>query len=81
MPSKVFSADTFSPYPVNPEIFDVRYQKILQVSREKYATDRQSVEQKIYKSIKDLEIQEEKAEAYKEKLKEEKKKAKLAEKF
>lgn len=81
MPSKVFSADTFSPYPVNPEIFDVRYQKILQVSREKYATDKQSVEQKIYKSIKDLEIQEEKAEAYKEKLKEEKKKAKLAEKF
>lgn len=81
MPSKVFSADTLSPYPVNPEIFDMRYEKILQVSREKYATNREIVEQKIYKSIKDLEIQEEKAEAYKEKLKEDKKKAKLAEKF
>jgi len=81
MPSKIFSADTFSPYPVNPEVFNTRYEKILQVSREKYASDKKTVEQKIYKSIKDLEEQEEKASAYKEKLKEDKKKAKLEEKF
>ncbi len=81
MPSKVFSADTFSPHIVNPEVFDTRYQKILQVSREKYATARDIVEHKIYKTMKDIEEQEKKAEAYKEKMKEEKKKAKLEEKF
>ena len=81
MPSKVFSSDTFSPYPVNPETFDTRYKKILQVSREKYSLSREIVEQKIYKLIKDLEEQEKKAEAFKEKLKRDKKAKDLKERW
>lgn len=69
MPSKVFSADTLPPYPIEQEIFETRYKKILQVSREKYSTSKEVVEQKIYKSIKELEEQEEKQEKIKEKLK------------
>lgn len=70
MPSKVFSSDTFSPYPITPEAFEIRYKKILQVSREKYSAPRELVEQKIYKSIKDLEEEELKADKFKEKMKE-----------
>lgn len=76
MPSKVFSSDTFSPYPITAEAFETRYKKILQVSREKYSTAKDTVEQKIYKSIKDLEEEELKLEKMKEKFKEEKKKEK-----
>lgn len=59
MPSKVFSADTFPPYPIEKEIFETRYKKILQVSREKYSTPSEKVEQKIYESIQDIATQEE----------------------
>lgn len=51
MPSRVFSSNTFPPIWVSQEVFDIRYQKILQVSREKYAKPRDMVEEKIYKSI------------------------------
>lgn len=54
MPSKVFSADTFPPNPVDGDVFEIRYKKILQVSREKYSTKKEIVEEKIYKSIQDL---------------------------
>ncbi len=70
MPSKVFSSDTFSPYPITPEAFEIRYKKILQVSREKYSASKELVEQKIYKTIKDLEEEEIKADKFKEKMKE-----------
>lgn len=66
MPSKVFSADTLPPYPISSEIFETRYKKILQVSREKYSSSKEIVEQKIYKSIKDIEEQEEKLKVLKE---------------
>ena len=76
MPSKVFSADTLPPYPITKEAFEIRFKKILQVSREKYSTSKKVVEQKIYKSIKDLEQEEEKYEAFIQKLKDEKKQKK-----
>lgn len=60
MPSKVFSANTFPPNPIQPEVFETRYKKILQVSREKYSQSKELVEQKIYKSIQELQEQEEK---------------------
>jgi len=74
MPSPIFSANTFPPYSKNPEAFNARYKKILQVSREKYSKPRQSVVERINKSMEDIE----KAEAQWEKKKqayEEKKKA------
>lgn len=58
MPSPVFSAWTFAPNTKNPEVFEARYNKILQVSREKYSKSRESVESRINKSLKDLEEQE-----------------------
>lgn len=60
MPSKVFSANTFPPNPIQAEVFETRYKKILQVSREKYSQAKDTVEQKIYKSIQDLQEQEQK---------------------
>ncbi|MDP5039094.1 MAG: type IV secretion system DNA-binding domain-containing protein, partial [Candidatus Gracilibacteria bacterium] len=69
MPSKVFSADTFAPYSTNPEAFKIRYDKILSVSREKYSKDRDTVESKINKMLEDISNQEQKAEEYKEKIK------------
>lgn len=54
MPSKLFSSNTFPPYWTNPEVFDVRYKKILQVSREKYAKPRDLVEEKIYKTLEEF---------------------------
>ena len=74
MPSPIFSANTFPPYSKNPEAFDARYKKILQVSREKYSKPRDTVEKRINKTMEDIE----KAEAQWEKKKaeyEEKKKA------
>jgi len=67
MPSKVFSADTLAPNPIVKEVFETRYKKILQVSREKYSKSKEIVEQKIYKSIKDLEEEENKLAKLKEK--------------
>lgn len=66
MPSKVFSANTFPPYPIQSEVFETRYKKILQVSREKYSQSKETVEQKIYKSIQDLQEQEQKMQKEKE---------------
>lgn len=79
MPSPVFSAGTFPPYEINSEVFESRYNKILQVSREKYAKSRDAVQDKIYKTISDIEKQEDewekKKEAFKAKKDAEKKKA------
>jgi len=79
MPSPVFSAATFPPYEINSEIFEARYNKILQVSREKYAKSRDTVQEKIYKSIEEIEKKEDewekKKEAFKAKKEAEKKEA------
>lgn len=72
MPSKVFSADTFWPYQTDSEIFQTRYSKILSVSREKYGTPKEIVEQKIFKMMKEVEEQEQKMEEYKNKIKKQK---------
>ncbi len=73
MPSPVFSAATFPPYPKNPEAFDARYQKILKVSREKYSKPREKVVDRINKMMKDIEIQEKQWEKRKQELEEKKK--------
>jgi len=74
MPSAIFSAGTFPPYPKDDEIFVARYKKILSVSREKYSKDRKMVEGKINKTMSDLEKQEDawekKKDDYKQKEKE-----------
>lgn len=79
MPSPVFSAATFPPYEINQEVFELRYKKILQVSREKYAKPRNTVQEKIYKTIEEIEKQEaeweKKKEEFKAKKEAEKKKA------
>lgn len=76
MPSPVFSASTFAPNKKNNEAFSKRYQKILQVSREKYSKSRKTVEEKIYQTIDDVDKQEaaweKKKLEYKEKEKQEK---------
>ncbi len=54
MPSPVFSSSTFAPNKKNDDVFSKRYEKILQVSREKYSKSRKSVEDRIYKSIDDI---------------------------
>lgn len=76
MPSPVFSASTFAPNKKNEEAFSKRYQKILQVSREKYSKSRKQVEEKIYQTIDDIDKQEalweKKKLEYKEKEKQEK---------
>lgn len=58
MPSPVFSAGTISPNMKNEEVFSSRYRKILSVSREKYSTSRKTVEERINKTMSDLEKQE-----------------------
>lgn len=58
MPSRVFSASTFPPNKKHDEVFSKRYEKILQVSREKYSKPKNQVEEKIYKTIDDIDIQE-----------------------
>jgi len=76
MPSPVFSASTFAPNKKQDEIFSKRYEKILQVSREKYSKARNQVEERIYKTIDDIDKQEQawekKKQEYKEKEKQEK---------
>jgi len=76
MPSPVFSASTFAPHKKNDEVFEVRYKKILSVSREKYSKNKKIVEWYINKTLSDLEIQENQADKrkadYEAKKKEEK---------
>jgi len=76
MPSPVFSASTFPPPPINPEAFNARYKKILQVSREKYAKPKEKVVEKINKMMKDIEKQEEAWEKKKQELERKKKEEK-----
>lgn len=76
MPSWVFSASTFAPNKKNEESFKKRYQKILQVSREKYSKSKESVESKIYSSIDDIDKQEVAWEKKKQDFKEKEKLAK-----
>jgi len=73
MPSPVFSAATFPPYPKNLEAFEARYQKILKVSREKYSKPREKVVERINKMMKDIEFQEKQWEKRKKELEEKKK--------
>ena len=76
MPSPVFSASTFAPNIKQDEVFSKRYEKILQVSREKYSKPKVQVEERIYKTIDDIDKQEQlwekKKQEYKEKEKQEK---------
>lgn len=76
MPSPIFSAATFAPHPKDPEEFKERYEKILQVSRERYCKPRKLVEEKMNKSLSDIERQEqeweEKKELFKQKKQQEK---------
>lgn len=81
MPSPIFSANTFPPHSKNSEVFDTRYKKILQVSREKYSKPRQIVVDKINKSMEDIDKieaqREKKKEIYKENKKSDKQKKHL----
>jgi len=76
MPSPVFSASTFAPNIKQDEVFSKRYEKILQVSREKYSKPKVQVEERIYKTIDDIDkleqAWEKKKQEYKEKEKQEK---------
>jgi hypothetical protein len=78
MPSLVFSAGTFPPYKKNERIFAKRYEKILGVSREKYSKSKDSVEERIRKTMDTIEKQEDvwekKKEDFKNKKQEEKRK-------
>lgn len=58
MPSPIFSASTFPPNKRDNEAFRIRYDKILNVSREKYTKPKNMVEGKINKIIEDLDEQE-----------------------
>lgn len=69
MPSPIFSASTFAPNSKNNEIFHARYKKILNVSREKYSKSKKSVEDKINKTLEDIEGQEKVWEKKKEEFK------------
>lgn len=73
MPSPIFSASTFPPNKRNDEIFKIRYEKILNVSREKYTKPKKQVEERINKSIEEVEKQEIAWERKKEEFKEKKK--------
>lgn len=66
MPSPLFSAKTFPPHEKHPEEFQERYEKILQVSRERYCKTRKLVEEKINKSMQEIEKLEEQWEKQKE---------------
>jgi len=76
MPSPVFSASTFAPNIKQEEVFAKRYEKILTVSREKYSKPRAQVEERIYKTIDDIDkleqAWEKKKQEYKEKEKQDK---------
>ncbi|MDR1945538.1 MAG: hypothetical protein LBQ59_05880 [Candidatus Peribacteria bacterium] len=69
MPSPIFSASTFPPNKRNDEAFKTRYDKILSVSREKYSKPKNMVEEKINKTIGDLDKQEKEWEKKKEEFK------------
>lgn len=71
MPSKIFSADMFWPHKKNEKEFENRYEKILQVSREKYCKPKKVVVEKINKMFETTEPK--KKEIKKEEGKEEKK--------
>jgi len=72
MPSPIFSAGTFPPYPKDEAEFAERYQKILQVSRERYCKKREIVEEKINKSMAEIERLEDEWEKKKEEFKQKK---------
>lgn len=72
MPSPIFSAGTFPPHPQEAGEFQERYEKILQVSRERYCKKRSVVEEKINKSLSDIEKQEDQWEKKKEEFKQKK---------
>ena len=78
MPSSVFSAGTFAPYPKDDKMFAERYDKILSVSREKYSKSRTSIEKRIKENMDEVEKQEaiweKKKDEFKNKKAEEKKK-------
>jgi len=69
MPSPIFSAATFPPHARDDQEFAERYEKILQVSRERYSKPRKLVEEKINKTMSDIEKQEEEWEKKKEEFK------------
>jgi len=71
MPSPTFSADMFWPHKKNEKEFKSRYEKILQVSREKYCKPKKVVVEKINKMFETTELK--KKEIKKEEGKEEKK--------
>ncbi|MDD3794301.1 MAG: type IV secretion system DNA-binding domain-containing protein [Candidatus Gracilibacteria bacterium] len=77
MPSRVFSASTFAPNKKHEEVFSKRYEKILQVSREKYSKPKNQVEEKIYKTIEDIDAQEQALEKKRLEIKEKEKQEKL----
>jgi len=58
MPTKTFLATTFPPEEKDNKKFKDRYEKILKVSREKYSKPRKQVEEKINKSLLDVEKEE-----------------------
>jgi TolA-binding protein len=72
MPSPIFSAGTFPPHPQQPEEFKERYEKILQVSRERYCKKRSMVEEKINKTLSDIEKLEDEWEVKKDEFKQKK---------
>jgi len=72
MPSPIFSAGTFPPHESHPEEFKERYEKILQVSRERYCKKRDIVVEKINSMMKELEDAEEQWEKRKEEFKKQK---------
>jgi hypothetical protein len=72
MPSPIFSAGTFPPHPQQPEEFQERYKKILQVSRERYCKKRSMVEEKINKTMSEIEKLEDEWEKKKEEFKQKK---------
>jgi hypothetical protein len=72
MPSAIFSAATFPPHPQEPAEFKERYEKILQVSRERYCKKRSVVEEKINKTLSDIEKQEDEWEIKKAEFKQKK---------
>jgi len=79
MPTTTFSAWTFAPNKKNNKIFRTRYEKILQVSREKYSKPKKKVEATINKMLSDIEKQEKewekKKQDFKNKKEQDKKKA------
>ncbi len=72
MPSPIFSAATFPPHLRDEEEFAERYEKILNVSRERYTKSKQLVEGKINQQMKEIERQEEDWEKKKEEFKQKK---------